>query len=178
VERLLNPPVANVYSSSLHAEVGGHPTGTVLPVGDNLLVELLPVVVDRELVVVVDGDRESAREAGGRIGVGLGSVWAPCMQAGRQVGRDGGSGGGGGDARLPGQDGSDPVTKVAMYGCLSAPSMSSRLSGLKSMSLTTMSTASGGASFMSTAISFLATWLIGLGLRLGFGVRIRVRIRG
>ena len=70
---------------------------------------------------------------------------------------------------LPGQDGSDPVTKVAMYGCLSAPSMSSRLPGLKSMSLSTMSTASGGASFMSSAMSFLATWL-GLGLALGLGL--------
>ena len=69
----------------------------------------------------------------------------------------GGVVGWGGDARLPGQDGSEPVTKVAMYGCLSAPSMSSRLSGLKSISLTTMSTASGGASFMSVAMSFLAT---------------------
>ena len=77
------------------------------------------------------------------------------------------------DTHLPGQDGSDPVTKSAMYGCLRAASMSSRFSGLKSISLMTMSTASGGASFMSTAMSFLATWSgVGLGVGVGVGVGI------
>ena len=149
-----------VCHSSLHAEVRGHPSGTVLPVSDHLLVELFPIVIDREFVVVVDGDGESAHEAGSKVL----AEWAGARRAGAGLG---------GSVRLPGQDGSDPVTKVAMYGCLSAPSMSSRLSGLKSMSLSTMSTASGGASFMSTAMSFLATWL-GLGLGLGLGLRLRL----
>lgn len=97
----------------------------------------------------------------------MGVGGAPRKQAGS---------GGGGGVRLPGHGGSEPVTKVAMYGCLSAPSMSSRLSGLKSISLTTMSTASGGASFMSTAMSFLATWLGRDRIRLRVRARVRARL--
>jgi len=59
---------------------------------------------------------------------------------------------------LPGHGGSVPVTKAAMYGCLRQPSMSRRRDGLKSMSLLTMSIASGGAPFISTVMSFCCSF--------------------
>mmetsp|Transcript_27682 Transcript_27682/g.84496 ORF Transcript_27682/g.84496 Transcript_27682/m.84496 type:complete len:179 (+) Transcript_27682:432-968(+) len=36
-------------------EVGGHPGSTVLPARDNILVELIAVVRDRELGIIIDG---------------------------------------------------------------------------------------------------------------------------